>query len=343
MDKETRVRSRRKMQSVTMADVAKLANVSPSTVSLYLRRPKEVSQRIGKIVSAAIDELGYMPSFVAGGLAAARVRVVSIIVPSMRNAFFSETIDRIESLLAVHDLQALVGHTNYDLARETTLVRASLSWSPAGLILTGMDHSAATIDILRKSQVPVVQMWDIGPEPIDVTVGFSHFEVGRAQARHLVSRGSRNLAFFGARIHDDTRAARRRDGFICEADASGRLATVFLDPRPASTAAGADMLATALSQGVQIDAIACSNDFLALGVTFEAQRRGLRIPDDLSLIGFGDMEFSASCLPSLTTIRLPAADISRYAVDMILGARQDRVAEARVMDLQFQLVPRQSA
>lgn len=342
MEKAAKTRSRRKMQSVTMSDVSKRAKVSPSTVSLFLRRPDEVSQRIGERITSAIDELGYVPSFIAGGLAAATSRVVSIIVPSMRNAFFSETINLIERQLAGHNLQALVGHTDYDLDREMALVRASLSWSPAGIILTGMDHGAATRDLLRKSNVPIIEMWDIGADPIDMSIGFSHFEVGRAQARHLHSRGCSHVAFFGARIQDDTRAARRRDGFVQEISDRGGVAHVLLDPRRASTASGVEMLATMIAQGVEVDGIACSNDALGLGVLFEAQRRHIRVPDDIKVMGFGDMEFSANCTPSMTTVRLPTEAISRHSVDMILSAGSEGSRTERIIDLQFQIVPRQS-
>lgn len=326
-----------------MVDVSKQAKVSPSTVSLYLRRPDEVSQRIGERIAIAIDELGYVPSFIAGGLAAASSRVVSIIVPSMRNAFFSETINLVESQLARHNLQALVGHTDYDLDRETALVRASLSWSPAGIILTGMDHSPVTSQLLRKSNVPVIEMWDIGTDPIDIAIGFSHFEVGRAQARHLYSRGCSRVAFFGARVQDDTRAARRRDGFVQEISERGGVAHVLLDPRPASTTSGVEMLATMIAQGIEVDGIVCSNDALGLGVLFEAHRRHIRVPHDIKVMGFGDMEFGANCTPPMTTVRLPTEAISRHSVDMILTAGSDRSRAERIIDLQFQIVPRQSA
>lgn len=186
-------------------------------------------------------------------------------------------------------------------------------------------------------------MWDIGEDPIDVAIGFSHFEVGRAQARHLAARGVKHSAYFGARVQDDTRAAKRRDGFMHEMRARGLPHEVFLDPRPASTASGVKMLATTRAQGFEIDAIACSNDTLALGVMFEAQRRGLRVPEDIAIIGFGDMEFSANCTTPLTTVKPPSDDIAQNAVDVILNPEPDRARSDRVLDLKFQVIPRRSA
>ena len=126
-------RKRRKMQSITMMDVAKLARVSPSTVSLYLRKPAAVSPAAGQEIARAISTLGYVPNLVAGGLAAASSKVVSIIVPSIRNAFFAETVSTLQSELAAEGLQVLLGHSEYGEDQEEALVRTALSWAPAAV------------------------------------------------------------------------------------------------------------------------------------------------------------------------------------------------------------------
>lgn len=120
-------RHRRKMQSVTMSDVAELANVSPSTVSLFLRKPEAVSATASQAISRAIDKLNYVPNLMAGGLAAASSRAVSILVPSVRNAFFAETVSSMQTALKKQRLQLILGHTEYDEQEEEELVRMALS------------------------------------------------------------------------------------------------------------------------------------------------------------------------------------------------------------------------
>ena len=306
------------MQSVTMNDVAEIAGVSPSTVSLYLRRPEAVSERASRKIASAVDRLGYVPSLMAGGLASAGSRVVSIIVPSLRNAFFAETVSTMQGLLREVGLQTLIGHTEYSLDQEAALVRTALSWAPAGIVLTGLEHSEDTRRLLKKAAVPVVEMWELGSDPIDLSVGFSHLDVGRAGARHLIACGRRRPIFLGARMQDDRRALQRSKGFVAELSDRGMGAPIVIHAGPASTEAGAILLQKAFAQETDFDAIACSNDAIALGVLFECQRRGIEIPKELAVIGFGDLEFASFCVPSLTTIRPSGNLIAREVVRLLI-------------------------
>jgi LacI family gluconate utilization system Gnt-I transcriptional repressor len=192
-------RRRRKMQRVTMTEVARAAQVSPSTVSLFLRKPDLVSPAIGEAIARVVDELGYVPNLLAGGLAAAGSRVVSIIVPSVRNAFFADTVAALQDELGLRGMQLMLGHTEYSAAREEALVRTALSWSPAAIVLVGLEHSRATKRLLLATDVPVFEIWECGQSPADTAVGFHHREVGLAAAHHLLERGRRRLAFLGAR------------------------------------------------------------------------------------------------------------------------------------------------
>lgn len=303
-----------------MVDVAREARVSPSTVSLYLRKPDAVSEHAGLQIAHAISRLGYVPNLMAGGLAAAGSRVVSIVVPSLRNAFFAETVTTIQSLLAEEGLQTLVGHTEYATEREEELVRAALSWASAGVVLTGLDHTDATKRMLRASGVPVVEMWETGVPPLDVNVGLSHYEIGRMAARHLLSLGRRQPAFLGARLHEDRRARQRSEGFQAACADAGIDAPVIVHPAPASTESGAILFARAADSGGRFDGFACSNDTVALGVLFECQRQRVPVPGALSVIGFGDLEFGGFCIPPLTTIR-PAGDLIAREVTRLLLRR----------------------
>lgn len=336
-------RHRRRSQRVTMSDVARQAGVSASTVSLYLRKPETVSPAAGRLIASAIEALDYVPNPVAGGLAAATSRIVSIIVPSVRNAFFAETVARLQTELGRERLQVMLGHSEYDLREEERLVRAALAWAPAGIVLAGLSHSPGTRRLLKASKVPVVEIWELGGEPIDTAIGFSHGAVGAAAAEHLMERGRRRLLFIGARLQEDSRAAQRANGFVTAARQGGVRADVLGHPAPASVEVGGVLLAQALQQFPDIDAIACSNDHIALGAVFECQRRHVAIPERLALIGFGDLPFSAACNPSLTTIRPPGELIGSEAARVIAGRlRGEAPAEGKVIDTHFMLVQRQS-
>lgn len=337
------VRSRRKMQRVTMTEVAERASVSPSTVSLYLRKPDAVSASAGRSIARAIDELNYVPNLVAGGLASASSRAVSIIVPSVRNAFFAETVATMQMELGKENLQVLLGHSEYSEREEENLVRTALSWAPAAMVLTGLSHSVNTYKLLRTSKIPVVEIWELGRQPIDMAVGFSHEKVGIAAAEHLLSRGRRKLVFLGARMQEDHRAAQRAEGFATAAgaDAAARV-DIINHPGPAGVEIGGVLLAQALERHPDLDGIACSNDHIALGALFECQRRNVPIPESLALIGFGDLDFSSACNPALTTIR-PSGDlIGSEAARLIVERMLTGAAGARIVDTHFRLLQRQS-
>jgi LacI family gluconate utilization system Gnt-I transcriptional repressor len=339
-----RKRRRRKMQLVTMNEVARVAEVSPSTVSLYLRKPDEVAQSTGQRIAQAIRSLRYVPNLVAGGLAAASSRVVSVIVPSVRNAFFAETVANLQEELAQQGLQLLLGHSEYSLEQEEALVRTTLSWSPAAIVLAGLEHSRTTRQLLMNTEVPVIEIWELGERPVDMAVGFSHREVGSAAARHLQARGCEQLAFLGARMAQDGRARQRSQGFA-GALAEPASARILDQPEPASPAAGAMLLRRLLAQAPEVDGVVCSNDLVALGVLFECQRRRIAVPDELCVVGFGDLPFAAHCIPPLTTVRPPGGLIGRRVAELIARhLREGAIARAdKVIDTGFELIERDSS
>lgn len=330
-----------RQQRVTMTQVAELARVSPSTVSLFLRDPGRVASATVRAIESAIDALGYVPNAMAGGLAGGGGRLVGVVVPSVRNAFFAETILGLQETLAPEGLQVMLGNTGYDSRAEQAIVRSVLSWKPAAMVLTGLAHDRDTVRALRQSAVPVIETWEIGAQPLDLAIGFSHEAAGAAAARHLYGRGRRRLAFLGARLADDARARQRSQGFLAAATGAGAEAVCLDHPAPAGAQVGTILLDRLLREGPAVDGLSCSNDLVALGVLFECQRRGLQVPGDLAVIGFGDQESSAYCNPTLTTIKPSGRVIGEEAGRQILArlAGQQR-GDSNTIDTGFSLIQR---
>lgn len=313
-------RSRRGTQRITMSDVARMADVSPSTVSLFLRNPDSVSQRKGARIQQAIEALQYVPNRMAGALAAASNRVVGVIVPSLVNSFFADTVSALQDDLMRAGYQTLIGYTNYDPAREAELVRTFLSWSPSGIVLTGLGHTRATRQMLEATNIPVVEMWEIGPYPIDMMVGFSHADVGRLQARHLIERGCRKIVFIGARLDQDSRAAQRAGGYVdVLKSCPGVAAPDIRDAGAQSASAGAAAFAALVAQGADTDGIVFSNDILALGALMEARRHDIAIPAQMRMIGFGGLDFTSDQVAGLSTIVPPRREIGEAVARMVLA------------------------
>ncbi len=162
-----------------MADVARLAGVSMTTVSRALRKPDIVSPEVRSRIDAAIERLSYRRNLVAGALASARSLTIGVIIPSIINSFFAATIEALEEGMAGSGYQLMLGNTGSSAEAERQLVSSFLAWSPAAMVLTGRRHEGETVRALLTSRIPVLEMWELSDHPIDMIVGFSHPSVGQ--------------------------------------------------------------------------------------------------------------------------------------------------------------------
>jgi LacI family gluconate utilization system Gnt-I transcriptional repressor len=334
-------RTRRGSGAVTLHDVAKLAGVAPITASRAVNNPEQVSDEVRAKVSAAIARTGYVPNRLAGGLASTRSRLVAAVVPTISGPVFLETVQSLTAALAEHGYQVMLGQAGYAGNREDALLEAIIGRRPDGIVLTGILHSAQGRQRLLASGIPVVETWDLTPTPIDMLVGFSHLEVGRAVAQFLHDRGRRRLA---AVAGDDERAKRRFAAFQATAQALGlpEVRAVVV-PAPTTLKSGREALATLLATDPAIDAVFCSSDLLALGVMTEARVRGVAVPAQLAVVGFGDLEFAGDLEPALTTVHIKGAAIGRQAAQFIIDRAEGRPVAPRIVDIGFSIVERQSS
>ena len=333
-------RSRRGSGAVTLHDVAKLAGVAPITASRALNHPAQVSDEVRSKVAAAIARTGYVPNRLAGGLASTRSRLVAAVVPTIAGPVFLETVQSLTEALAEHGYQLMLGQAGYTGSREDALLEAIIGRRPDGIVLTGILHSAAGRQRLLASAIPVVETWDLTPTPIDMLVGFSHVEVGRAVARFLHAKGRRRLAVVAG---DDERARRRTAAFLAEALALGLDEVPVIEvPAPTTLKRGRDGLAAQLAAQQPIDAVFCSSDLLALGVMTEARVRGLSVPGQLAVIGFGDLNFAADLHPALSTVHIKGAAIGRQAAQFIVDRAEGRSVAQPLIDIGFHIVERAS-
>ena len=235
----------------------------------------------------------------------------------------------------------MLGQSGYVDSREDALLEAIIGRRPDGIVLTGIMHSPEGRKRLLAAGIPVVETWDLTPTPLDMLVGFSHVDVGRAVADFLHAKGRRRLAVVGG---DDERSKRRQQAFQAEARAAGmRSVPVVNVPAPATLKSGRRALAELLQTSPDLDALFCSSDLLALGVMTEAQSRGIEVPGQIAVVGFGDLEYAADLHPALTTVRIDGMAIGRQAAQFIVDRAEGRKVDVRVVDVGFSIVDRQSA
>ena len=334
-------RSRRGSGAVTLHDVARLAGVAPITASRALKSPQQVSDEVRKKVADAVARTGYVPNLLAGGLASTRSRLVAAVVPTISGLVFLESVQSLTEALVERGYQLMLGQAGYSGDREDALLEAIIGRRPDGIVLTGILHSAEGRRRLLGSGIPVVETWDLTPTPLDMLVGFSHDDVGRAVAQYLHAKGRRRLAVVAG---DDPRARRRLQAFCAAAQVLGLPEVVVaIVPAPTTLQRGRDGLAQLLAQCAQLDAVFCSSDLLALGVLTEARVRGLAVPRQLGVMGFGDLEFAAALDPALSTVHINGAAIGRQAAQFIADRAEGRAVAQNVIDIGFHIVERQSA
>jgi LacI family gluconate utilization system Gnt-I transcriptional repressor len=327
------------VSGATLADVARLAGVSPITVSRALNQPHLVRPNTVAKVQAAVQQTGYVKNMMAGALASNRSRLVSLVLPTISTPIFADMVQAASDHLTAAGYQVMLGLSSYEAWREEVLVETILSRRPDGVILTGSLHTDSTRRRLQAAQVPVVEAWDLTPSPIDMMVGFSHEEVGHAIAQHLLEQGYRQIAILAV---EDPRAARRNQGLQAGLAKHGvQVAAVQMMPLPSTFALGRDGLSLLLERCPDADAVVCSSDTLAHGVLTEAIARGISVPGQLAVVGFGDLNFAARTYPPLSTVRVDGANIGRVAAQAILD-RLDGKAVAGLTDTGFQFIQRGS-
>lgn len=339
--KPQRSRKTRANDRVTMATVGRIAGVSQVTVSRALSEPDKVSAATLKRIRDAIEQTGFVPNAIAGALASQKSNLISALVPSITNVVYSSFVKTFSDRLREAGYQLLLSETGFDPQEEERAISTHLSRRPDAILLTGIYHSAQARRMLLGADIPVVEAWDVTDTPIDTCVGFSHVEASRAVADYVQKAGYKEAATVTA---NDERAHRRRNAFEDRIKTLLGHAPLSHDcAGPASIASGRLALEDLIdTQGFEKGVIFCSSDVLAHGVMIEAQARGMSIPQDLAIIGFGDQEFAAHLAPALTTVRVDRDQLGKQAADRILARLNGETPKDPVIDLGFEIITRES-
>ena len=176
------------------------------TVSRALHKPEMVSEPLRAKILKAVDELGYVRNRVASGLASGTARLVPVVIPTLLHPVYIPFLEGAYSVLAQHGYQIILSTTEYHVSAEDQLIEALLGWFPDGLFLSGVDHSARTMSVLKRVHIPIVEVMDLSDSPIGINVGFSHHKVGVAVAEYFHRKGYRQIAYAGTMTEIDLRS-----------------------------------------------------------------------------------------------------------------------------------------
>ena len=304
----------------TIRDVAQQAGVSAATVSRVLNRPQSVNADIVRSVQTAVQALGYIPNGSARALANKSTRTIGAVVPTIHGAIYAKMVSAMQQRLEQNGLVLFVATHEYSLAREVESVRALIERSVDAILLVGSRHEAAIYDIVRRKNIPLVLMCIHDRQNPWPTVGWDNHEGGVRIARHLVDLGHREFGIIGGVFAGNDRARDRVDGFVSALKSNDiAIGADRIVQCPYDLAQAAQALRHLVTLPDPPTAVLCGNDVLATGSLFECMRLGIRVPDDLSLTGYDDLDLAAHLVPPLTTLRIPAEQVGHLSAQTLIG------------------------
>lgn len=330
-----------------MRDIAKAAGVSRMTVSRALKSDGLVSADTRQRIMRVVREMNYVPDQVAGSLTTRRSQFVAMLVPSLNNLHFAETVQALTETLEVFGQQILLGCTDYNSGREEQLVENMLRRRPEAIVMSYDGHSPRTLSLLSEVRIPVIELWERPGHPIGHTVGFSNREAAAAMTRALIAEGYRNIGFLGESDDDWTRGAARRQGFIDAMQAAelSHHRILKIGRPPLSIEDGARAAPVFMQRFPDTDCLFCVSDAPAFGALTALHGMGMTVPECIGVAGFGNFEVSRFSNPTLSTVVVDPYRVGRDTGDLIerlLSSEAGSDAPAEHVPVQATVCLRQS-
>lgn len=307
----------------TLDDVARHAGVSSATVSRCLNTPDQVRSETRERVARAIDRLGYTPHFGGRALASNRTNTIGAVIPTMENAIFARGLQAMQEALAASNVTLLVATSGYRPDREAEQIRALLSRGVDGLLLIGIARPEDTYQMLRRRAVPFVLAWTLSQDHPGRCIGFDNRLAARRLAERVIALGHSRVAMIAGISAWNDRAAERIEGVREALIAAGLSLPVGRLVEAAYTLDAGEAALTALMarRGPGPTAVVCGNDVIAAGALRAARRLAIAVPDDLSIVGFDDIDLAEAVEPELTTVHVPHRRMGAAAAAALLALR----------------------
>ncbi len=335
-------RSTRSSTNVDIHTVARLANVSIATVSRTVNHIPTVNPKMAKRVWEVIKELNYFPNTQARSLVSGRSRLLGLIVSEITNPFFPELIQGFEDVAVEHGYEVLIGSTNYDPERMKSCIRRLVERKAEGVAVMTFGIEEPLLEQLADRKVPLVFV-DVGPERPGISLlKVDYFHGIRQGVQHLAALGHRDIAFVTG-PHQLHSAQSRLAAFHRATRECGIVVDAERIIEGDHTMDGGMIAAEKLLADAKLPtAVMCSNDVTAIGVLHTAYRAGLRVPDDLSVIGFDDVHITRMTIPPLTTIQMSCFELAKEAVLALRAHIEGTPPPKREYPIDTNLVVRES-
>jgi LacI family transcriptional regulator len=297
-----------------IVDVARRARVSISTVSRSFNHPDLVNPATRKKIERAVQALGYIRNRAAQTMHGRRSGTIGLIVPTIDHAIFAEVVQSFSDAVDQAGFTLLIASHGFDLDREYAVLRKFLEHRVDGVALIGLDHSEPTFQLLEQQVVPVISIWNYVSDSRISCVGAENYNAGRMAADFLLDLGHKRIALIFPNTIGNDRARGRLAGAMEVLERRGaQPPEEWTIQAPYNIAEAKDACGLLFDLLERPSAVLCGNDVIAQGAIFSLLKRGLSVPDDVSVIGIGDFKGSKEMEPALTTIHFPANEIGGLA------------------------------
>lgn len=328
-----------------LVDVAHEAGVSPKTVSNYLNGYPFMSERTIAKVRDAVEKLNYTPNRSAQTLRTGKIGIIGLAVPNLRAPYFAELASMVSDAAAERGYTLLIDQTGGDLERERRAVKGVGPQALDGLILAPLRISSADVSAAATSAMPVVVLGEWA-HPHDVPyVGVDNVAAARQATDYLIGLGRHRIAALG-QVGEKLvgTGSYRIRGYSQALRAAGIRVSQQLQPKIKNftRSQGAEATERLLQLGTPPDALFCFSDMLAIGALSVLHARGIRVPEDIAVVGWDDIEEAAFCWPPLTTVRARTDIVAATAVDYLLRQIDDEPIEVWDHYVDYELVVRAS-
>jgi LacI family transcriptional regulator, galactose operon repressor len=332
----------RTRRAVTLLDVAREAGVSAATVSRALAAPAMVRPATLQRVLAVARARGYVLDGAARALRSRRTRTIGAIIPTLDNAIFANATHALQKTLDQSGYTLLLACHEFDLDAEVQLARQLVERGVDGLVLVGLDHRDALFTTVAAAGVPYVTTWSVDRSGTHPCVGFDNRAAAMRVVHYLADLGHRDFAMIAGETAHNDRARGRLAGVSAALSARGLpLPASHIVERPYTFAAGRDGMRALAGLSPRPTAIVCGNDVLAIGALAQCRAMDLRVPHDVSLTGFDDLEIAAMTTPALTTLHVPTRELGIAAAQAMLKL-VDGLEAMRCHELAIDLIVRET-
>ncbi len=315
----------------TIADVARAAGVSTATVSRCLNAPDRVQKATRQQVMAAIARLGYTPNFGARALVARRTNTIGAVIPTMENAIFARGLQAFQETLNERGLTLLVASSQYRQDLEEDQVRNLIARGVDGLLLIGYQRSESIALECARRGIHAIIAWAFEPGRPQPAVGFDNSAAMAALTREVLALGHRQVGVISAGTGSNDRARKRVEGIRAALRAAGCAAdSLHVVETTYAIDAGSAAFRELMARTPRPTAVMCGNDVLAVGAIRAARQMRLRVPQDVSITGFDDIEIATVIDPELTTVHVPHREMGRRAALALLEALETGTPPAPV-------------